>query len=130
MPKSHQKDFENLERIIKIYNNEFESKSDRAGTTWVRDDLKADYLTKIKEVYEKTTFLNSQILSITFKNQGKSVSQKGSNPSEDFDEAIVAIRYEFVRSPSVSLQDKIIKQHWVKEGDVWKIVPDLSVFLD
>jgi len=127
--KSHQKDMERLQRIIKIYNNEFESKSNRAGAMWVRDDLKAEYLTRIKEVFDRVTFMNSQILSITFKSQGKPIAQNGSVPEEDFDEALVAIRYEYVLSPSISLKTKVIQQRWTKQDGSWKLVPDLKEFL-
>lgn len=129
--KDHEKNFENLSRIMKLYGNEFESRSDKAGAMWVEHDMKADYLVKVQDIFERINFVNSQVLSVSFKKSGALVSNSGGNPESDFDEALVLIRYEFVMSPSVILKNKIVKQRWVlKPGGVWNLIPDLSVFYE
>jgi hypothetical protein len=128
LPKSPTRDYERLEKIIKIYNNEFESRSDRAGAMWIKTEYRESYLIKVKEVQERINFLDSQILSVMFLNKGKAIKQSGSTPEEEFDEAIVRNRYEYVLSPSVSLVDKVVEQRWVREGGAWKLIPDLEAF--
>ncbi len=129
IPKDHEKDFENLERIMKLYNNEFESRSDKAGAMWVDHNMKAEYLAQVHEIFERISFVNSQVLNVVFKKSGKMITNSGGNPVADFDEALVLIRYEYVLSPSVSLKTKVVKQRWVlNAGRVWNLIPDLSVF--
>lgn len=129
LPKDHEKDFESLDRIMKLYNNEFESRSDRAGAMWVEHNMKAEYLTQVKEIFNRISFVDSQVLNVVFKKSGALVQNTGGNPAGDFDEAIVAIRYEYVMSPSVSVKTKVVKQRWVMKSDgVWNLIPNLSVF--
>ena len=131
IPESHERDYERLDKIIRLYNNEFESKSDAAGSMWVKNEMKAEYLTKVKELYDRINFVSSQTISIVFKNKGKMIVQSNTSPGGDFDEAIVSNRYEYILAPSVSLKTKIIKQHWaLQPNGVWNLAPDLSPFYD
>lgn len=131
MQKDHEDDYENLNRIMKLYNNEFESKSDRAGAMWVKHDMKSDYLIQAKEVFSRINFVDSQVLNVVFKKSGKMVQNNGGAPGNDFDEALVLIRYEYVLSPSVSVKTKMVKQRWIMLPDgAWNLVPDLTVFLN
>jgi len=49
---------------------------------------------------------------------------------EDFDRAIVVIRYQLAVLPSTKLKNPIIEQEWVLYQEQWVIIPDLSAFLD
>ncbi len=128
MPDEHARNYEQLERIMRLYNNEFESRSDRAGAMWVKDEFKGQYLTQVKEIQDRVNFVNSQIISVTFSKAGKPIAQSESRPQMDFDEALVLNRYEYVVSPSVSLKTRTIEQRWVLIGSGWKLIPNLSAF--
>ncbi|MFQ5481849.1 MAG: hypothetical protein ACE5ER_03730, partial [Nitrospinaceae bacterium] len=128
IPKTPTQELETLQRIIRLYNNEFESRSDRGGAMWVKDEHRAEYLTKIQDINERVSFVNSQILSIVFLKGGNPIGQSGSQPEEKFDEAVVKTRYQFVVAPSISLQTRTIQQRWVKVKGGWNLIPDLDEF--
>ena len=124
-----EKHLEQLNKIIKIYNNSFESKSTDGGAKYVVEEKRKDYLIDYAEVQERVSFNESQILDFTYLKDGESVPLNIKDPEKEFDEARVLMRYKIIKAPSVTLKTVIIEQSWIHNGVLWQLEPDLKPFL-
>lgn len=123
------KHLEQLNKVIKIYNNAFESKSTTGGSKYVVKDKRKDYLIDYAEIQDKVSFNESQILDFTYLRNGEPVPLNADDPEREFNEARVLMRYRIFTSPSVTLKTIVIEQHWIHNGALWLLEPDLKPFL-
>lgn len=125
-----EKHLEQLSKVIKIYNNAFESKSTDGGSKFVTRDKRKDYLIDYAEIQERVSFNESQILDFTYLKDGNSVPLNVKDPEKEFNEAQVLMRYKILTKPSVTLKTVIVEQHWIHDGAQWQLEPDLKPFLE
>lgn len=126
--KAYQVSHDKLSRNIKLFNTDFESRSADVSSILVKADARENYLLQLPDIKEKVTFTESSIVKIEYLKEGAFSKQAGGIPEEDFNECIVTMRYRMVIMPSNKLVTRIAKQKWVKEGEDWVVVPDLTQF--
>lgn len=124
-----EKKLEQLDKVVRVYNNAFESKSEDGGSMYVRNEYRMDYLLKYGEIQGKVNFLNAQILNQAYFKAGKPLEINMENPEGDFDEAVVTLRYQVTISPSPRLKTFIHEQRWKRLGNFWLLEPNLEPFL-
>lgn len=124
-----EKHLEQLNKVIKVYNNAFESKSTTGGSKYIIEEKRKDYLIDYAEIQERVSFNESQILDFKYLKDGNSVPLNVKDPEEEFNEAQVLMRYRILTKPSVTLKTVIIEQHWTYDGTMWQLDPDLKPFL-
>ena len=124
-----EKHLEQLNKVIKVYNNAFESKSTSGGSKYVAEDKRKDYLIDYEEIKERVTFNESQILDFKYLKNGEPVTLNLKDPDKEFNEAQVLMRYKILLTPSITLKTVIIEQHWIFKGAMWQLEPDLKPFL-
>ncbi len=124
-----EKNLENLDKTIRIYNNAFESKSDDGGSGYVINDYRMDYLLKYGDIQGRVSFLQSQKLNIAYFKNGKPLEINDDNPEGEVDEAVITMRYKVTISPSNRLKTFIHEQRWKLEGETWRLEPNLKPFL-
>ena len=76
---------------------------------------------------KRLTIFDSTILDIKFINNGV---QTSIGSKENFDRAVVVMRYQLAVLPSTKLKNPIIEQEWVLYQEQWVIIPDLIKLLD
>ncbi|NIQ01420.1 MAG: hypothetical protein GWM98_14370 [Nitrospinaceae bacterium] len=123
------KKLEQLGKVLRVYNNAFESKSENGGSMYVQNDYRMDYLLKYSEIKTKVSFHESQTLNHAYYRDGKPVSVNVEDPEKEFNEAVVTMRYQIAISPSNVLKNFIHDQHWHYENKMWLLKPNLDPFL-
>ena len=116
-----------LDLSIKAYNLGFESKAIDRTAPFVHPAHRAEYMEKSLELTKRLTIFNSTILDIKFFNNGVKTSI---GSKEEFDRAIVVIRYQLAVLPSTILKNPTIKQEWVLHKQQWVTIPNISKLLD
>ena len=116
-----------LDLSIKPYNLGFESKAIDKIAPFVHPAHRAEYMEKSLELTKRLTIFNSTILDIKFFNNGVKTSI---GSKEEFDRAIVVIRYQLAVLPSTILKNPTIKQEWVLHQQQWVTIPNISELLD
>jgi hypothetical protein len=112
-----------LDSSIKAYNLGFESKAIDRTALFVHPAHRAEYMEKSLEITKRLTIFDSTILDIKFFNNGV---QTSIGSKEDFDRAIVVIRYQLAILPSPILKNLTIEQEWVLHQEQWVTIPDIS----
>ena len=82
---------------------------------------------KSLELKKRLTIFDSTILDIKFFDNGV---QTSTGSKENFDRAIVVIRYQLAVFPSTILQNPTIEQEWVLHQEQWVTIPNISELLD
>ena len=82
---------------------------------------------KLLEMTKRLTIFDSTILDIKFFNNGV---QTSIGSKEDFDRAIVVIRYQLAILPSTILKNPTIEQEWVLHQEQWVTIPDINQLFD
>ena len=118
---------EDLDLSIKAYNLEFESKAIDRTARFVHPDHRAEYMERSLEMTKRLTIFDATVLDIKFFNNG---IQTSIGSKENFDRAVVVMRYQLAVLPSNKLKNPIIEQEWVLYQEQWVIIPDLSTLLD
>jgi hypothetical protein len=116
-----------LDLSIKAYNLGFESKAIDRTAQFVHPAHRAEYMAKSLEMTKRLTIFDSTILDIKFFNNGV---QTSIGSKEDYDRAIVIIRYQLIVLPSNKLKNPIIEQEWVRYQEQWVTIPNMSALLD
>ncbi|MDH5762940.1 MAG: hypothetical protein OEZ51_08160 [Nitrospinota bacterium] len=124
-----EKQLEQLNKVLRVYNNAFESKSENGGSGYVQNDYRMDYLLKYGEIQSKVNFLQVQTLNHAYFKAGKPLEINVENPEGEFDEAIITMRYQVTISPSNTLKTFIHEQRWKHNGVTWLLQPNLEPFL-
>ena len=118
---------EDLDLSIKAYNLEFESKAIDRTARFVHPAHRAEYMERSLEMTKRLTIFDATILDIKLFNNG---IQTSIGSKENFDRAVVVMRYQLAVLPSTKLKNPIIEQEWVLYQEQWVIIPDLSTLLD
>ena len=116
-----------LDLSIKAYNHGFESKVIDRTALFVHPAHRAEYMAKSLEMTKRLTIFDSTILDIKFFNNGV---QTSIGSKEDYDRAIVVIRYQLFVLPSTKLKNPIIEQEWVRYQEQWVTIPNMRALLD
>ena len=116
-----------LDLSIKAYNLGFESKAIDRTAPFVHPAHRAEYMEKSLELTKRLTIFDSTILDIKFFNNGVKTSI---GSKEEFDRAIVVIRYQLAVLPSTILKNPTIEQEWVLHQEQWVTIPNISELLD
>ncbi len=124
-----EKNLEQLGKILRVYNNAFESKSENGGSGYVQNDYRMDYLLKYSAIQSRVNFLHAQVLNHAYFKGGKPLEINLENPEGDFDEAVITMRYQVTISPSNTLKTFIHEQRWKHNGSTWLLEPNLGPFL-
>jgi hypothetical protein len=82
---------------------------------------------KSLEIIKQLTTFDSTILDIKFFNNG---AQTSIGSKEEFDRAIVVIRYQLAVLPSTILKNLNIEKEWVLHQEQWVTITDTSKLLD
>ena len=123
------KNLERLDKTLRIYNNAFESKSEDGGSAYVLNDYRMDYLLKYGEVQNRVSFFQAQTLNVAYFKGGKPLEIDTEDPEKEIDEAVVTMRYKVAISPSNRLKTFIHEQRWKREGETWRLEPNLKPFI-
>ena len=123
-----EKHLEQLDKVLRVYNNAFESKSENGGSNYVQNEYRMDYLLKYGEIQQKVNFLHAQVLNQAYFKAGKPLEISVENPEGDFDEAVVTMRYQVTISPSNTLRTFLHEQRWKHNGVTWLLKPNLDPF--
>lgn len=126
---SVEKKLEQLDKVVRVYNNAFESKMDDGGSMYVQNEYRMDYLLKYGEIQSKVSFFNAQVLNQAYFKAGKPLEINRENPEGDFDEAVVTMRYQVAIMPNNRLKTFILEQRWKRVGKIWQLEPNLEPFL-
>ena len=118
---------EDLDLSIKAYNLEFESKAIDRTARFVHPDHRAEYMERSLEMTKRLTIFDATVLDIKLFNNGVQTSIVS---KENFDRAVVVMRYQLAVLPSTKLKNPIIEQEWVLYQEQWVIIPYLSTLLD
>ena len=118
---------EDLDLSIKAYNLEFESKAIDRTARFVHPAHRAEYMERSLEMTKRLTIFDATVLDIKLFNNGV---QTSIGSKENFDRAVVVMRYQLAVLPSTKLKNPIIEQEWVLYQEQWVIIPDLSTLLD
>ena len=118
---------EDLDLSIKAYNLEFESKAIDRTARFVHPAHRAEYMERSLEMTKRLTIFDATVLDIKLFNNG---IQTSIGSKENFDRAVVVMRYQLAVLPSNKLKNPIIEQEWVLYQEQWVIIPDLSTLLD
>ncbi len=124
-----EKHLEQLSKVLRVYNNAFESKTENGGSMYVQNEYRMDYLLKYGEIQNKVNFLQVQTLNQAYFKAGKPLEINPENPEGEIDEAIVTMRYQVTVSPSNTLKTFIHEQRWKHNGVTWLLEPNLKPFL-
>jgi hypothetical protein len=124
-----EKNLEQLDKTVLIYNNAFESKSEDGGSAYVQNDYRMDYLLKYGEIQTRISFFQIQTLNVAYFKSKKPLEINDDNPEGEIDEAVITMRYQVAISPSNRLKTFIHEQHWKLDGETWLLEPNLKPFL-
>lgn len=124
------KQLEQLSKVLRVYNNAFESKTENGGSTYVQNDYRMDYLMKYGDIQSRVSFLEVQTLNHAYFNDGKPVSINVNDPEGEFNEAVITLRYRLTVSPSNRVKTFIHEQRWKHDGTTWRLEPNLEPFLN
>jgi len=129
-PETH---LEELEVILKSYNNAFEAKQENGGVQYVKGDMRTHYLMKYAEIRKRVSF-SSSILVNKMYYQGENPvlldEKKMKSKKKEFNKAILTMRYELIVKPSNQVKTLVHNQNWVYANDHWELEPDLEPFLN
>ncbi len=124
-----EKRLEQLGKVLRVYNNAFESKSENGGSGYVQNEYRMDYLLKYSDIQNRVSFFKSQMLNQAYFKDGKPLEINADNPGEDFDEVVITMRYQVTISPSNQLKIFLHDQRWKHNGATWRLEPNLTPFL-
>ncbi|MEE9165539.1 MAG: hypothetical protein V3U15_04675 [Nitrospinota bacterium] len=120
---------EKLNKSIRVFNSDFESKQGEKAAFLVHPDQQEEFLTKIIDVNDKIIFYESSIFKTTFYKDGHPIKQdRNGEIADEIDKTIVTMHYRLVISPSTKLKSVIIEQEWVRVGKDWFVKPNLNDF--
>ena len=92
---------EDLDLSIKAYNLEFESKAIDRTARFVHPAHRAEYMERSLEMTKRLTIFDATVLDIKLFNNG---IQTSIGSKENFDRAVVVIRYQLAVLPSTRLK--------------------------
>ena len=124
-----EKNLDTLDKTLRVYNNAFESKADSGGSAYVQNDYRMDYLLKYGDIQNRVSFLQAQTLNIAYFKGGKPLEVSEEDPETEIDEAVVTMRYKVTILPSNRLKTFIHEQRWKREGETWRLQPNLKPFI-
>ncbi len=125
------KRLEQFSEATRVYNSAFERKSETGGATFVKKEMRADYLMDYLNLIEKISFFGSQPLDQTYLLDGEivDINENKPNRKKDFNQVVITLRYRYVLLPDNRLRTKVHKQHWYYNGKKWEIEPNLTPFI-
>ncbi len=124
-----EKRLEQLGKVLRVYNNAFESKSENGGSGYVQNEYRMDYLLKYGAIQNRVSFFKSQMLNQAYFKDGKPLEINADNPEGDFNEVVITMRYQVTIAPSNRLKTFLHDQRWKHNGATWLLEPNLTPFL-
>lgn len=124
-----EKHLEQLSKVLRVYNNAFESKTENGGSMYVQNEYRMDYLLKYGAIQNRVSFLEAQVLNQAYFKSGKPMEINPENPEGEIDEAVITMRYQLTVAPSNTLKTFIHEQRWKYNGVTWLLEPNLKPFL-
>ncbi len=118
-----------LDKVLRVYNNAFESKSETGGSMYVQNEYRMDYLLKYGQIQGRVNFLHAQVLNQAYFKAGKPLEINLENPEGEFDEAVITMRYQVTIAPSNTLKTFLHEQRWKHNGVTWLLKPNLAPFI-
>ena len=124
-----EKRLKQLGKVLRVYNNAFESKSENGGSGYVQNEYRMDYLLKYGAIQNRVSFFKSQMLNQAYFKDGKPLEINADNPEGDFNEVVITMRYQVTIAPSNRLKTFLHDQRWKHNGATWLLEPNLTPFL-
>ena len=127
-----QKNLEQLNKVLRIYNNAFESKTEDGGSMYVQNDYRMDYLLKYGDIQGRVSFLDVQTLNHAYFKNKKPITLADMDDDDDkegFNEAVITMRYRLTILPNNQVKTFIHEQRWKHDGALWRLEPNLEPFL-
>jgi hypothetical protein len=125
---SHVDREENLQAKIRQFNKRFEAKMMDLSASYLPIAKRRQYLTDSLRIKENVVFYESSVLDAKLFNDDLPVQTKTDGPAEEFNKAIVTMRYQLSILPSNQLKTIIVDQIWQWENDDWYVDPKLDNF--
>lgn len=88
-----------------------------------------EFMVNSLKVKENVIFYDSSILHIQLYNDDQPVQTSLDGPDEEFNKAIVTMRYQMSILPSNKVETVLVDQLWRWENKEWFVIPDLDTFL-
>ena len=120
--------YEELDKKIKLFNLEFESKALNRCSRFVHPDLLKEFQRKSLDFQKNVTILSTTTLDIKIFKDGKPINNSSVLETE-FDKAEILIRYQLSVLPSTKIKTITVKQEWVKLNDIWFAILNLDSFI-
>ncbi len=117
-----------LQDSVYKFNKRFEGKMMDISSVFVKMDKRRGFLTDSLKVKDQIVFYDSSLLDIQLFKDDLLIKQNSSGAEEEFNKAIVTIRYQLAVLPSNKIKTILVDQEWVQEDEQWWVVPDLDVF--
>ena len=120
-----------LEKSIRLFNRELESRSVETSSLFVSPPDRQEYLTKMHELKDKITFYESSVLDLKFYKDNIPISvEPDGKAGPGFDMVVATMRYKFSVSPATQLKTKIVHHEWKLLQNKWFVIPDINMFLE
>ena len=117
-----------LQDSVYKFNKRFEGKMMDISSVFVKMDKRRGFLTDSLKVKDQIVFYDSSLLDIQLFKDDLLIKQNSSGAEEEFNKAIVTIRYQLAVLPSNKIKTILVDQEWVQEDEQWWVVPDLDAF--
>jgi hypothetical protein len=113
---------------IRVFNNNFKSKSRSACTSLVISSLRGNCPVNIGEFKKRVTISDAALVDAVFFRKGIRGKQAFPNPEEAFDEAEITHQYRVVVQPSNRVKSITLKQRWILDDGDWYVIPNFLPF--
>jgi len=122
---------EDLEKSIKLFNRDMESKSVQKASIFVLMDKREEFLTQMHGLKDKLSFFESNIINIKFYKDDVPIKiDSNGRPEDRPNQTVVVIRYKLSILPSTKLKTQIVSQEWVLQNEKWYVIPNLDQFIN
>lgn len=125
---SQDKMHEDLNDSVYKFNQRFEGKMMDLSSAFVKMDQRRQFLTDSLKVKDKVVFYDSSVLDIQLFNNELPIKLTSNGAEDEFNKAVVTIRYQLAVLPSSQLKTILVDQVWVLDEKQWQVLPDLDIF--
>lgn len=129
MTGSHGRKTENLDKSLRVFNQQFESKMIDNILPLVHKEAREAFALESLEFRERVTFYETTPIDFRYYRDDQEMKTTADGPEEGYNRAIAKIRYRFVTLPGNQLRTLVLDQEWVYEDETWFVKPQIKPFL-
>ncbi len=130
MTGSHGQKTETLQKSLRVFNQQFESKMTDNILPLVHKEAREAFALESLEFRERVTFYESTPIDFRYYKDDQELKTTADGPEEGYNRAIAKIRYRFVTLPGNQLRTLVLDQEWVYEDENWFVKPQIKPFLN